>query len=325
MADLASLTKEVLRLHQDEHRTYDELRTSNERVKASYFVEHILGKVLIPSSPEQKPLIDGTKQNSSLEPSANGSQSHIIEDEAQLQHLLEKMRSLEEHSHAKAQEIQYLRAQLRKLADKVKSQKDLTVPSGNQAQAQMNPDKAEEDAQQIGQVFNAAQIQQDIRQLQILLEKQSQVLERVAFENFINNKELSFHEAFEFTQTILSMANTKEGNKIEVSEDGRFVLHGKKYCIGTVCKGSLLSKNRTLWKGKVGIKLEEEHRGVKSIMDWFDETKLRPLYERNKKQAIRIIFADELDVDPVLPVAAQLQAQYDRDELFDTDIDPNLR
>merc|ERR1712127_510324 len=109
------------------------------------------------------------------------------------------------------------------------------------------------------------------------------------------------------------MAHAKEGNKIEVSEDGWFVLHGKNHCIGTVCKGRLISKKRTLWKGKVGIKLEEEHRGVKSIMDWFDETKLRPRYERNKKQAIRIMFADELDVEPVLPVMAQPKAQHDRD------------
>mmetsp|Transcript_33250 Transcript_33250/g.71844 ORF Transcript_33250/g.71844 Transcript_33250/m.71844 type:complete len:146 (+) Transcript_33250:419-856(+) len=136
-------------------------------------------------------------------------------------------------------------------------------------------------------------------------------------ENFINNRVLSYHEAFELTHKILTIADPGNRSKIEVSENGMFVLHGKNYCIGTVCKGRLLSKKRTLWKGKVGIKLEEEHRGVKSIMDWFDETKLRPLYERNKKQAIRIMFADELDVESVLPVVAQPQAQYDRDELFD--------
>ena len=47
-----------------------------------------------------------------------------------------------------------MQAQLCKLADKVKSQKDLTVRSGNQAQAQMNPNKAEGDVQQKWQDFN---------------------------------------------------------------------------------------------------------------------------------------------------------------------------
>ncbi len=58
--------------------------------------------------------------------------------------------------------------------------------------------------------------------------------------------------------------------------------------------GGLFPKNRTLWKGKAGVKLDEEYRGAKSIVDWLDETKLRPIYERNKEEATRIIFQRNL-------------------------------
>jgi len=299
MADLASLTKEVLRLHQDEHRTYDELRTSNECAKASYFVEHIFGKTLISPHPEQKPSTNDTTRNSSWEKLADQNQSHSTEDEARLLHLMEKIEKLnkkmkEQDAYMAATNTK-MQAQLRKLEDKVKSQKDLTVRSGNQAQAQMKPNKADGDVQQKWQDFNYVQIEQDIRQLQVQQEKQAQDADKMKLENFINNRVLSYREAFELTHNIISIADPDNGNKIEVSENGRFLLGKTDYCIGVVQKGGPFPRRQKLWKGKVGIKLEEEHHGVKSIMYWFDKIELRPLYERNKRKAIISMFADELD------------------------------
>ena len=51
MADLAALTEEVLRLHQDDQHTYHKLQTSNECDIASYFVDHVFNKQSISSCP----------------------------------------------------------------------------------------------------------------------------------------------------------------------------------------------------------------------------------------------------------------------------------
>jgi len=159
----------------------------------------------------------------------------------------------------------------------------------------MNPKKSKEDALQLGQDFNYAQMEQDIHQLQVQQEKQSEDAEKMKLENFINNRVLSYHEAFELTHKILSIADPGNGSKIEVSENGQFVLGKRDYCIGVVQTGGLLSKRQTLWKGKVEVKMEEKNSGVKPVMYWFDKIELRPLYERNKRKAIITMFANELD------------------------------
>ena len=123
-------------------------------------------------------------------------------------------------------------------------------------------------------------------------EKQCRELEKLKLENFINNRVLSYSEAYEFTERLLLKACGGDGNslKIVVRGDGRFELYGKKHHIGVLCKDG----RRSLWKGRVDIKLEDKHKGVESIMDWFDQIELRHVYERHKKQTIILMFENEV-------------------------------
>lgn len=112
---------------------------------------------------------------------------------------------------------------------------------------------------------------------------------------------------------------------IWVAEEGTFELNGSEYCMRKVRKGG---KTKSFWKCKVGIKLEDGSNEVKSIMDWFDETELRPIYERNKKQMIILLFAEDL-YQPCLADRTQSfmyhNEQEHREERFDTTCCPDLR
>lgn len=72
--------------------------------------------------------------------------------------------------------------------------------------------------------------------------------------------------------------------------------------------------------GLLSKKITSYGIGAKSIMDWFDKPRLRPLYERNKKKALLILFDEELKDKPCHPDMVQsYQCPYlqgDRDELF---------
>mmetsp|Transcript_16806 Transcript_16806/g.28930 ORF Transcript_16806/g.28930 Transcript_16806/m.28930 type:complete len:348 (-) Transcript_16806:85-1128(-) len=329
MADLASITKDVLRLHQRNYDKYEIIRASNEVDKASYFIEHLFG---FESSPDQISPSCGSTQVIMHQASASASASQASTKDAaltELEHLIHKIQALEgqnrklqKHADANANmplKLQQMETQVRKLAAKAKSEKDLIFARGCQAQAQVNPNRRKEEtkglAQRIEQIENGlfqVQAQQEI--VQIEQEKQSGELERVMLEQFIRNRVLNVHEAFEFTDTLLTLACGRDGKhmNIEVSEDGKFELNGKEYCIGKVRKGSLISKNKTLWKDKVDIKLEDEYRGVKSIMYWFDRADLRPLYERNKRRAIRKMFSDELEEKSASEMAQPFQGKNER-------------
>ena len=69
----------------------------------------------------------------------------------------------------------------------------------------------------------------------------------------------------------------------------------------------------TLWKGNVIMKLEEDHKGAKSIAHWFGEINLTSLYERNKMHTKRAS-------------VQTLEFQYelcDRKKLFDDNFSVN--
>ena len=220
-------------------------------------------------------------------------------------------------------ELKQMRMQIRKLEAKVKSEKDMTVNIGQQAQVQVNPNKSRQEVNELARSFESqiARLEQEIHQLRIEQGKQSQDIEKIKLDDFINKRVLSFQETYDFIRRVLSMACDCNGKQIiAVSDDGSFKWEGKVNYIGRVHRKNRMSIKKTavtLWKGNVRIKLEEDFSGVKSIAHWFDEVKLRPLYELHKKGAIRELFPDELD----FTVQAR-DVQYpegDRDELFNTD------
>ena len=139
IADLVSITKEVLRLHQDEQYSFSKLCVSDELVKASYFVCHIFD---LPSQYDQQPLPGGSTKFISHKPTVF--ESHALTnavDRAKIDHLMTKIQNLEEHNKRLqeqigvnatiAQEFEQTQAQVHRLTEKSKSQKDLTVSSGN--------------------------------------------------------------------------------------------------------------------------------------------------------------------------------------------------
>ena len=320
MSDLASITEEVLRLHQEEHHTYDHLRTSNKSDIASYFVERVFGEQSISSSPPQDVLNKGSMQTNTQDQLYNGIQVNTKNDElAQLQHMKEKMCILDKQPDLNAnmaKDLKDMQAEVRKLTAKVKSKKDVTVSGDRQVQMQINPNANMEETQQLLQKL--AHIENVLCGVQRQQETQNADLVEIRFEKFINKRDLSVHEAFLFIEEILSMARDGNGkNSIVVSEEGRFSLNGKDRCIGAVNRDIIFSKmkkEKKLWKGRVRIKLEEEQEGVKSVMYWFDKTGLRPLYERNKKKAVHKLFSEELKDKACQPYT---HLHGDRDELFD--------
>ncbi len=123
--------------------------------------------------------------------------------------------------------------------------------------------------------------------------RQDQELEKVKLDSFISTKVLTRNEAYRFIETLLINARDTKGKpmNILVAGDGRFELYGKEYHIGKVCKKG---KMKSMWKGRVEVKMEHRYNDIRSIMDWFDCANLSSIYERNKKQTIVQMFSEEL-------------------------------
>lgn len=338
MKDLSVITKEVLRLHQEEQDTYQQLCTSDELTKALYFTNVLFGAS---SCYNNSYPTDITEQERSYELPASQRrwQSHNENAESNIQ--MEKIKYLEDQIQKLlkqsdgnigiAQELQRTSLKVKKLEAKFKSDKDLTVSSGCQAQTFVTPMPIK-DSQNFEQQLN--QIRSELLTMssrqEIMQETQEQhnrKLERIKMDAFIKNRVLSRYEAYEFTETLLINACGRDGQpmNIGVAEDGSFRLSGKEYCIGKVRKGN---STKSFWKGKVEVKLEDRHHDAKSIMDWFDRVDLVPVYERNKTRAILRMFSDELSEACHAGMPRPFQSQShedDRDKIFDSEPCINLK
>lgn len=336
MVDLSTITKEVLRLHQNEHVKYHELRNSNESVKASYFV----GLLFSSPSDEIESLNHSPIQENCQIPPAASKPDHCKFAESTTQ--MEKIQSLEEQiqrlmkqaegNASIVKELQQTKAKVHKLETKLRDEKDVTVTSGSQAQVFINPTRPKKETQELERRLdqiekNLCEVQSEQDSMRNHQEKQDQELEKIKVDHFIHNRVLSSSEAYDFTETLIINACGRDMRPMNicVTENGQFQLNGKQYCIGKVCKGKT---TKTLWKGKCDVKLEDRHNDVKSVMDWFDRTDLRPIYERNKKKTILLMFSEELNQLCMSSATQPFQSRSHKDncdEIFNAEYCPNLR
>ncbi|KAL7489902.1 hypothetical protein ACHAW6_015639 [Cyclotella cf. meneghiniana] len=348
MIDLSSITNEVLRLHQSDQSTYQELCSSDESVKASYFADIVCG---LPSKLVNKSPINIAVQDNSNNPfvaQGNGTvpfvanslcqskNSESVEQVEKVSISVDEIKRLRKQIDRNNSIALHMQEEVRKLKEEVRGKKDVTVSSGCQAQLSINPYRRKEEIQQLEDKLQ--QIEKDLNKfhsqqdaIHLEQEKQYRELKNLKLENFINNRILSYNEAYQFTELLLTKACDRDNKplNISVADDGSFELDGKKHYIGVLRKGMI---KKSLWKRRVDIKLEHRHQGIESIMEWFDKEQIKHVYERNKNNAIEHMFKKELgylfDEELDEPLSQKRSGQNDqdiRDEIFDTTSYPNLK